>query len=186
MSVDLALLGRLRIEPLDRNKHDRAAFSCGEPRIDTYLKTRAAGLMDIESTRAWVACLDDGRDIVGFYAVNAHAIDASALPQSLRRRLPRHHPIPAIFLSNIGVSSAYQGVGLGSLLLADCFARCAKVADEIGAAFIVLDALGEDAARFYRRHGFAHVPDPAGRMLIGMTQVRTAIAMASDAPRIPS
>lgn len=185
MSVDLALLGRLRIEPLDRNKHDRAAFSCGEPRLDTYLKTRAAGLMDLESTRAWVACLDDGRDIVGFYAVNAHAIDASALPESLVRRLPRHRPIPAIFLSNIAVSSACQGAGIGSLLLADCFARAARVADEIGAAFIVLDALSEQAARFYRRHGFTDVPDPAGRMVIGLTQVRRAIAMATDRPPVP-
>lgn len=180
MTPNLARLGRLRIEPLDRHRHDRAAFSCGEPRIDAYLKTRAAGLMDVESTRVWVACLDAGRDIVGFYALNAHGIDASALPPELRKRLPSHHPIPAIFLSNIGVTSTHQGAGVGSYLLADAFARAASVADQIGAAFIVLDALSEAAARFYRRHGFIDLPDPAGRMVIAMRHVRLGIETSRE------
>lgn len=176
MSLDL--LARLRIEPLDRSRHDRAAFSCGEPHIDAYLKTRAAGLMDVESARAWVASLDDSPEIVGFYALNAHGIDISGLPSGVRRRLPPYHPVPAVFLSNIGVASGYQGSGIGSYILADAFARIASVADQIGAAFIVLDALNEGAARFYRRHGFIDVLDTKGRMVIGMKQVRSAIARA--------
>ncbi len=185
MPVDLAILRRLRFEPLDRARHDRAAFSCGEPRIDAYLKTRAGALMDVDSTRTWVACLDDDVEIVGFYALNAHAIDASALPSTLTKRLPRAHPIPAVFLSHLGVATAFQGAGIGSVLIADAFRRAVAVADQVGAAFIVLDALSENAARLYRRWGFLDIPDPPGRMVIGMRQVRAAVAAAAPSPSSP-
>lgn len=175
MPTDIALLARLTIEPLDRKKHDRAAFSSGEDRIDTYLKTRAAGLMDVDGTVARVACFDGSREIVGFYAMNAHAIEPSEIPEHLRKRLPRDHPIGATFLSNIGVATAYQGRGIGSYLLADAFIRAVHAAAYVSSAFIVLDALSEPAARLYRRHGFVDIAEPKGRMLIGMKQVRVAI-----------
>lgn len=178
MPADLPFLTRLIIEPLDRDRHDRAAFSCGEPRIDAYLKTRAAALMDVEGTRAWVACLKGSGEILGFYAMNAHAIDASAVPKPLRRKLPRDHPIPAIFLSNIGVSTTHQGKGLGRYLLADAFRNAVRAADAVGSAFIILDALSEDAARLYRSIGFVDLPEPPGRMAIGMRQVRAAVERA--------
>lgn len=177
MPTDLAFLQRLRIEPLDRARHDRSAFASGEPRIDAYFRTRAAGLMDVEATRVWVACLDGTATVIGYFALNAHAIDASAIPATLRKRLPAHHPIGATFLSNIGTATAYQRRGVGGFLLAEAFAKCLQAADVVGSAFIVLDALSEDAARFYRRHGFIDLSDPPGRMVIGMRQVRAARAV---------
>lgn len=180
MPGEVDFLARIRIEPLDRAKHDRTAFLSGEPRVDTYLKTRAAGLMDVDATRVWVASLDGTTEIVGYFAMNAHTIDASDLPASLRKRLPQHHPIPAMFLSYIGVSSAYQRRGIGAMILAEAFVKAVLAADVIGAAFIVLDALSEDAARFYRRHGFTDLPSPPGRMIIGLRQVRVAIAAAAS------
>ncbi|WP_375459188.1 GNAT family N-acetyltransferase [uncultured Enterovirga sp.] len=180
--IDAALLARLRIEPLDRKRHDRAAFSCGVAQVDTYLRTVAAGLQDLETTRVYVARLDETPDIVGFYAVNAHAIDLGTLPEGMRKKLPRYPLVPAIYLSVVGVHDAFQGGGVGSVLMADAMRRCARVADEIGAAFIVLDALNERAGALYRRLGFVDLPGRAPRMVIGIRQVRAAIAAAAIRP----
>lgn len=182
MPLDAALLRRLTIQPLSRDRHDRAAFASGEPRVDTYLQTRAAGLADVDGTRVWVASVEGSTEIVGFYALNAHGIDASAIPPNLRRKLPRDHPVPATFLSNIATASRYQGRGIGGFLLADAFRNTARAAEIVGSAFIVLDALSERAARFYRRHGFIDLPTPPGRMVIGMRQVRAAIVAAVTDP----
>lgn len=178
--IDRALLGRLRIEPLDRKRHGRAAFSSGEPRVDNFLKTNAAGLQDLDTTRCVVACFpsEDGQpaEIVGFYALNAHAIDTTTLPEPLRRKVGKYPTVPAVYLSVVGVHETYQGKGIGSFLMASAFRRCAGIADQIGAAFIILDALNDDAARLYRRLGFADLPGHEPRMLIGMKVVRAAIA----------
>lgn len=183
--IDRALLGRLRIEPLDRAKHKagRAAFSSGEPRVDNFLKTNAAGLQDLDTTRCVVACFppEGGREaeIVGFYALNSHAIDTTTLPEPLRKNIGRYPTVPAVYLSVVGVHAEYQGKGVGSFLMASAFKRCAGIADQIGAAFIVLDALNEDAARLYRRLGFNNLPGHEPRMLIGMKVVRAAIAQTA-------
>ena len=75
----------------------------------------------------------------------------------------------------IGVDGKVQRRGLGQVLLADVFARCVEVADSIGAAFIVLDSLNDDAARLYRHHGFHDLPGQKSRMLISMAKVRAAV-----------
>jgi ribosomal protein S18 acetylase RimI-like enzyme len=171
-----AFLARVRIEPLDRKKHDRAAFSCGVDRVDNFLKKTAARQQDDDHTRVSVACLDSSDAIVGYYALNAHAIDVSTLPEADRTRLPSYPTISAIYLSIVGVCSEHQEKGLGSYLLADAFARAARAADIIGAHFFVLDALNERAAGLYRRLGFVDLIGHEPRMLIAMSQIRRAIA----------
>lgn len=181
--IDRAFLARVRIEPLDRKKHDRAAFACGEERVDNFLKKAAARQQDDDHTRVNVACLDADRTIVGFYALNSHSIDISTLPEADRKKLPHYPTISAIYLSVVGVDSAHQGKGLGSLLMGDVFARCVDVADKIGAHLIVLDALNERAAKLYRELGFVDLPGHEPRMLIRMTAVRKAIEEGRNAAK---
>jgi hypothetical protein len=59
------------------------------------------------------------------------------------------------------------------------FARCVNVADQIGAHFIVLDALNERSAKLYRELGFVDLPGHEPRMIITMGVVRKAIPKAS-------
>lgn len=181
--IDCAFLARIRIEPLDRKRHDRAAFCCGVDNVDNFLKRTAAHQQDDDHTRIYVACLDFSNEIVGYYGLNAHSIDASTLPQNQRKKLPSYSAISAIYLSVVGVHTEHQNSGLGSYLLADVFKRCIQAADSIGAHFLALDALNERAARLYRKLGFVDLPNQKQRMLISMKQVRKAasIAHASNA-----
>ncbi|WP_311276770.1 GNAT family N-acetyltransferase [Methylobacterium sp. WCS2018Hpa-22] len=178
--IDRALLGRLRIEPLDRKKHGRAAFSSGVARVDNFLRTNAAGLQDTDSTRCVVACLDPAvgqaeAEIVGFYALNNHAIDTATLPEPLQKKVGKYPTVPAVYLSVVGVHQDYQGNGIGSFLMSHALRRCVAIADLSGSAFVVLDALNEDAARLYRRLGFVDLPGHEPRMLISMKVVRAAV-----------
>src|SRR5258708_39985574 len=104
MKIDRAFLARLRIEPLDRSLHDRGAFSAGVARVDNFLKNNSGSQQDNDLTRVYVACLDDQVEVIGYYAVNSHAIDINNLPEPVREKLPRYPTIPAIYLSMIGFS----------------------------------------------------------------------------------
>jgi GNAT superfamily N-acetyltransferase len=177
--IDRAFLARLRVEPLDRNKHDRAAFRCGVERVDNFLANNAARQQDADHTRVYVACLDAGNDIVGYYALNAHAIDVSTLPAEMHKKLPSYPTISAVYLSVIGFHAGHQGKGGGTLLMTDAFRRCLDVATIIGAHFIVLDALNDRAAKLYRELGFVDLPDYSPRMVISMKLVRKALAIAT-------
>ena len=181
--IDHDFLARLRIEPLDRHTHDRAAFRCGVDRVDNFLANNAARQQDADHTRVYVACLDASHEIAGYYALNAHAIDASTLPSEFAKKLPSYPTISAIYLSIVGFHADYQKRGGGTFLLMDAFRRCVEVANIIGAHFLVLDALNARAARLYRELGFIDLPDHAPRMLIGMQAIRKAILLAASAQR---
>jgi ribosomal protein S18 acetylase RimI-like enzyme len=172
--IDLALLARARIEPLDRSKHDRAVFSCGDPRLDNFLKNTAARQQDDDLTRVNVCCLDDSQVVIGYYALNSHFLDAATLPEPDRKKLPSYPTIPAIYLSKIGIQIEHQGSGLGQYLMNHALRRCIDVANIIGAHFVVLDALNESAARLYRRLGFVDLPGHEPRMIIRMGILRKA------------
>lgn len=182
MSRDEAWLSRLRIEPLDRANHDRAAFSCGVERINNFLKSTAARQADDDYTKVYVAVEPPSNRILGYYALCAHAIDIGTLQEEDRKRMPRYPTIPAIYLSMIAVDESVRNRGLGTFLMADVLTRCASVADKIGCHFVVLDAIDENAARIYRRIGFHDLPAPGQekRMLMNMAKVRKAMADVSE------
>jgi ribosomal protein S18 acetylase RimI-like enzyme len=178
--IDRAFLARLRIEPLDRNKHDRAAFYSGVDRVDNFLHKTAARQQDADHTRVYVACLDDQSEVVGYYALNSHSIDTTTLPEEKRKDLPRYPTISAIYLSVVGFRADHQGKGGGTFLLMDALKKAAEAADIIGAHFLVLDSLNERAANLYREIGFIDLPNHEPRMLMNMKAVRAAIAKANS------
>jgi GNAT superfamily N-acetyltransferase len=176
--TDEPWLARLVLAPLDRKKHDRAAFACGEARIDNFLKNNAADQADQDHCKVYVAIEPPDPRILGYYVLSPHIIDAHSLPEADRKKMPRHGMISAIYLSIIGVDQSVQNRGLGKFLLGDALKCCVNAANFTGGHFIVLDALNENAARLYRRIGFIDLPAPGreNRMLMTMAKVRTVVA----------
>jgi hypothetical protein len=63
----------LRFEPLDKKKHDRAAFSCEQESLDRYLREHAT--QEIKRRVAAVYVLTpDGKTIAGYYTLSQYAI----------------------------------------------------------------------------------------------------------------
>ncbi|MEF3698249.1 GNAT family N-acetyltransferase [Desulfolutivibrio sp.] len=177
MAINKEFLAKIVIEPLD-SKHKRAAFSCGETRIDNYIRHSAANHAKNDFVKVYVASKTDSDIVIGYYVLGPHAIDATSLPPEFIKKLPKWPLISAIYLSMIAVDNSCQGKGLGSFLIADAFERCIQAADIIGGYFIVLDAINEKAARLYRRCGFIELSSPPLRMIVSAKKVRGMIAAA--------
>lgn len=165
------------IEPLDPEKHDRAAFSCGVEQVDNFFKRTANKLAMADNLRVFVMTTP-GNDVIGFYALNAHAVDYSDLPPKYARTRPGHGSIPAAYISMIGVDSRHQGHGYGGDLLVDGLRRIASAAENIGIAVVMLDVLDcGDAARvakrkaLYESYGFTAIPSNTLRLFLPLATV---------------
>ena len=174
---------RISIEPLDPQRHDRAAFSCGTLRLDNFLKRTARKHQAGDFTRVWVATDVGNAGILGYYALNAHALEGDDLPADLMKKAPRFASIPAVYLSMIAVDRRHQGRGLGRILLADALSRAAAVADQIGLKAVVLDVIDDGGPEimerrrtFYAGMGFRSLPSRPARMFISIATVRNARA----------
>ena len=170
------------IEPFDPQKHDRAAFSCGTARLDNFLKRTARKQQAGDFTRVWVATDNGQTRILGYYALNAHALEGDDLPAHLTRNAPRSGSIPAVYLSMIAVDRRYQGQGIGRILLADALKRAVIAADQVGLKAVILDVIEDGGTEitekrhaFYTGMGFQSFPSRPLRMSISIETIRKSM-----------
>jgi ribosomal protein S18 acetylase RimI-like enzyme len=167
------------IEPLDPVKHDRAAFSCGVSQVDNFFKKTANKLSKADNVRVYTMTDDDGKSVIGFYAINTHSIHYSELPEKYAKTRPSHGNIPAAYISMIGRDEKYKGGGYGGDLLVDCLKRIAGIAEQIGTAVVLLDVLEcGDAEKTKRRidlytgYGFQPLPSNPMRMFLPVATIK--------------
>lgn len=144
----------LVVEQLKPKRHDRDGFACGEPTLDAYLRQQAAQHHrdGISTTHVLVDVADPAR-ILGYYSLSAAQLLLADLQDADRKRLP-NYPVPAIRMGRLAVSASEQGKGHGDYLLAHAVARCLGLRDQLGVRVLLVDALHEKAARFYRAYSF--------------------------------
>jgi len=140
------------IEPLS-SRHDRAAFSCGEPALDTYLQRQASQDIRRRVAQVFVALGSTPERIAGYYSLSAASFAKDELPPTLAKRLP-HYPVPAAVLGRLAVDREHQGSGLGEILLLDAIRRVLQASTTIAVHAMIVDAKNERAQRFYKRYGF--------------------------------
>jgi GNAT superfamily N-acetyltransferase len=147
----------MRIQPLTRN-HDRQGFECGRQELDVWLRRVACQHQDKGLSKSFVAVRDDSVErICGYYALTLAELETRHLPDVWRKKLPRR--IPGVRLGRLAVDKAFQGVGLGELLLVDALMRARRVMVEAGGIGLFVDAIDERAAGYYARFGFVPAPD---------------------------
>jgi len=143
----------LFIEPLN-NTHNRSGFQCGVPSLDNYLKKQAKQDLKRRISRVFIAVTTESpATVVGYYTLSILSIELNRLPEEVARKLPRY-PIPAALIGRLAVSQRAQGSGVGKMLLMDAIKRTLSVSNEIAIYAMVVDAIDEQAERFYQQFGF--------------------------------
>ncbi len=151
--------------PLDQTS-DTANFDCGEKALNEYLQRYASQDIKRGVARVFVAFpAGQLQEVAGFYTLSAASIAAETLPEKLRKKLPRY-PVPVAMLGRLAVSTAAQGQGLGSILLADACKRVVAASETLAVSAIVVDAKSPRAAAFYQHFGFIELPGQPGRWLL--------------------
>lgn len=161
---------------LDSSFHGRAAFSCGEPSLDEYLKRRAGQDLKRRLAVTYVlAPIDEPSLVAGYFTLSAYAVLASELPEELAVRLPRHDRFPTTLIGRLARDVEYRGDRLGELLLLEALARAFENSEHVASFAVVVDARNDHAPKFYQRYGFLPFADHAHRLYVPMATVKTLL-----------
>jgi ribosomal protein S18 acetylase RimI-like enzyme len=165
-----------RFEPLGP-QHDRAAFSCGVPELDIYIRTLASQHSRRKISTTTVLLVDDAVQIAGYHTLSSARLELGQLPPALAKRYPRYaEGIPATLLGRLAVDSRYAGKGWGEALLLNALERSFLATRAVASAFVIVRAIDADASRFYQRYGFKELPTSPGRLFLTMKTVESVIA----------
>lgn len=165
------------IEPLERDSHQVRRFRSGEASLDAFLgSAHKAMALDAGATRVLIdpseqVSSSGKRDVLGYYTLAATSVDLTALPEPRRSGLP--NPVPATLLGRLAVHQDHQRRGLGRTLMLDALRNARLAAEMVASHMVVVDALTDDAERYYaEQYGFLPLMDKARHLFLPMATVR--------------
>ena len=165
-------MSRLRLVLLAPS-HDLTGFDCGNAEMNRWLVDHALASQKADLARTYVALI--GVDILGYLSLTTGSIRPGAAPRRYTRGMPRY-PIPTIVIARLAVDMRHQGKRLGSRLLAEALRLSVATSDAAAARLLVVDAIDDRAAQFYRRHGFIDVPENPYRLFRKISDIRRTLA----------
>jgi GNAT superfamily N-acetyltransferase len=133
-----------------------ADFDCGEPSLNSWLRTRAVANERGGASRTFVSVDSESDAVAGYYCLSASSSRSEDAAGALKRNMP--NPIPVILIGRLAVDSRFAGQGLGASLLQDAVLKSIEAARLVGARALLVHALNDAAESFYRKFGFAPVP----------------------------
>jgi predicted N-acetyltransferase YhbS len=167
---------RVLLERLDAH-HDLSTFDSGNEVLDTWLRRHALAAQCTDSARTFVATRN-GR-VVGYFSLTMGSVLRAEAPAQLIRGMPAY-PVGMVLLARLPVDRSQQGRGIGAMLLAEALRKAVAAGEAAAARLIVVDAVDEDAAAFYRRYGFVQAPENPLRFYRRMKDVRASLDASAD------
>jgi predicted N-acetyltransferase YhbS len=131
-------------------RHRLEGFDCGVADLNRWLLSSAMVAQAAGTAATYV--LHRGEKVVGYYALAMASVAHESAPSRLRRGVP--DPVPVVLLARLAVDLSEQGRALGGHLLVDALRRCVRGGREFGARAVIVDAIDDRAADFYRHFDF--------------------------------
>lgn len=148
--------------------HELSAFDSGVDALDRWLKERSRHNEREGASRTYVVAVDSR--VVGYCCLASSSIVRNAVTGRLARNMP--DPIPVLLIGRLAVDRAWQKRDLGRSMLHDALNRCIETSKVVGVRAIMVDAISEDAERFYERFGFRRASGLPRTLVMNMQDAR--------------
>jgi GNAT superfamily N-acetyltransferase len=169
------------VERLDPTRHDCTGFTSGKPSLDNYLGDVAGRDQEEHTAIAYVLVDKNGsthpRRVVGYFTLNSFAFPKKqARRRDQDKHLGRYNPVPAVLIGRLALDRAFQGRGLGGVLLVSALTRVLTLSEQLGIAVVVVHAIDDEAASFYEHQGFVRFRDEPNHLYYPLATFAAAIA----------
>lgn len=163
-----------RIEPFTAG-YDLHVFDCGHDALNNWLRQHA-GVATGQGTRTYLLVEEATGAVVGYFALAPHLLERDEAPPGVRRGAPQR--IPAILLARLALDKSLQGQGLGAELMIHALTTIVAAARAAGGRLVVVDAVDENAASFYRAHNFKPSPTDPRRLIMKLSTAARALGLS--------
>ena len=143
--------------------HDVSVFDSTQQALDDWLRRSARDSDGRNLTRTYVWHQGDNV-VVAYYTLMPYFIERETLTKKQARGLPER--ISCYLIARLALDRRLHGQRLGSQLLASALTRAAVGARDLGGRYIIVDAIDDAAASFYRHHGFEPISGRADRLVL--------------------
>lgn len=148
------------------------SFCSGESSLDDFIKKNAETFICKGLSAVTLLIEQETRELLGFYAISPFAIDGKALRAEQCKYYDVTFPIPAWKIGLLAVDKKYQRSAnketpkrYGSMLLQEAIQEIQRRAEKGAGALILVDAIDKKVKKFYKKFGFASIPNTSNQMV---------------------
>ena len=121
-------------------------------------------------TYVWTPEHDDR--VVAYYSITPHQVVRDEVSSGMAGGVS---VIPAYLLARLALHDSLHGQGLGGDLLHDALDRIVSAAGIASGRLVVVDAIDEQAAPFYRHHDFRPVKSNPLRLVMKISTLQKVV-----------
>ncbi len=162
-------------EPLGK-EHVLDQFDCGKEPLTNWLKKHALQSQAAQHTKTMVIAED--KVVVGYYSYNVISVEhEDSTPDRVKKGLAKHS-IPVFLIARLALDTIHQGKGIGSRLLRHALKGAAAIAasaDGVPIRAVIVDAIDDDAKKFYSGFDFKPFPADGLRMWLLMKDLMATL-----------
>lgn len=130
-------------------EHDFSQFDCNEISVNEFAR-KAHKQIKYRNAVFFVSCEVGTKYVKAYYTLSSGSVMRNEPPKSMQRSSMKE--IPVTILGRLGVDKDYQGKGVGLDLLKDALNRSLAAADIVGSRAVLVHALDQRLADFYKQH----------------------------------
>ncbi len=134
--------------------YQKKVFSCGVKILDDYIQKYASQDNKRHVAMTYVLLDEEKNKIAGYYTLSSTSIEFLNLSDLAKKNLPPYPLLPATLLGRLAIDIHYQHNNLGKHLLLDALKRALEVSQKIASFAVIVDAVDESAANFYKKYAF--------------------------------
>lgn len=151
-------------------QHDVSSFDCGVPSLNGWLAEQALRAQQAGTARTFVwVTAEAPAQVFAYFSLAPTELTRDALT---RGKSSGFSTVPGYLLARLALHSELHGFGYGGQILVDALSRAANAAEAGGGRLVVVDALDDAAASFYRHYDFTPVKDNPRRLVLKLANVR--------------
>ncbi|MEU7870981.1 GNAT family N-acetyltransferase [Dactylosporangium sp. NPDC049140] len=159
-----------------RPEHELEGFDCTDEALNSWLRQAARRVNDDGLAKVYVWTASGSHIVKAYYAVMPHAVAKSDLTS---KQAKGSNSVPGYLIAKLALHRDLHGDGLGGELLLDALENLVEAADRGGGRLVVVDAISDAAAGFYRHYGFKPVTLTERRLVTTIAEARMSLGMAS-------
>ena len=107
---------------------------------------------------------DDSNVVIGYYSYNIISVEHSDSTPVRALKVLAKHPIPVFLIARLAIDNKFKGQKLGFRLLRRALLHAAEISDQVPIRAIIVDAIDNDAQKFYTDFDFEPYPADGLRM----------------------